>query len=168
MATASRQHLRHALNFVCSSLHVLGVTGLTPESIRQAKSGGPVVRLPVVMITTLCRAQSRDLTLCGMKEDVLGRALHDLVILSLAGFPDSAHTLLQDFWSQVDYVPQGLKLPAEGVLYSEHICKVAIYLLSLPLTVGMYAGQQLVSIYLQQQGYARASFYLAGAHSDSR
>ncbi|KAL0049587.1 hypothetical protein WJX82_005469 [Trebouxia sp. C0006] len=117
MATTSRQHLRHALNFVCSSLHVLGVTCLTPESIKQAKSGGPV-------------------------EDVLGRALHDLVVLSLAGFPASAHTLLQDFWSQVDYVPQGLRLPAEG--------------------------QQLVSVYLQQHGCARASFYSADAYSDSR
>ena len=121
MATTSRQHLRHALNFVCSSLHVLGVTCLTPESIKQAKSGGPVVRLPIVMITTLCRAQSKDFAFFGVKEDVLGRALHDLVVLSLAGFPASAHTLLQDFWSQVDYVPQGLRLPAEGVLHSEHI-----------------------------------------------
>lgn len=103
-----------------------------------------------------------------MKEEVVGRALHDLVVLSLAGFPDSTHTLLQDFWSQVDYVSQGLRLPAEGVLHSEHIYKGAIYLLSFPLTVRMSAGQQLVSVYLQQHGYARASFYLADAHSDSR
>ncbi len=116
MATASHQHLRHALNFVCSSLHVLGLAGLTPETISQAKSGGPVVRLPIVMITTLWRAQSNLLLLCGTKEELFGRALHDLVVLSLAGFPDSAHTLLQDFWSQVDYVPQGLRLPAEGVI----------------------------------------------------
>ena len=127
-----------------------------------------MVRLPIVMITTLCRALSKHLGLCGMKEEDLGRALHDLVVLSLAGFPDSAHSLLQDFWSQVDYVPQGLRLPAEGLLHSQHICKVALYLSSLPLTVRMYAGQQLVSVYLQQQGYARASFYLADAHSDSR
>ncbi|DBA78511.1 TPA: hypothetical protein ACH3X2_007834 [Trebouxia sp. C0005] len=117
MATASRQHLLHALNFVCSSLHVLGVTGLTPETIRQAKFGGPV-------------------------EAVFGRALHDLVVLSLAGFPESAHTLLQNFWSQIDYVPQRLKVPAEG--------------------------RQLVSVYLQQHGYARASFCFADAHSGSR
>ena len=166
MATASRQHLPHALNFVCSSLHVLGVTGLTPETIRQAKSGGPVVRLPIVMITSLWRAQSNVLALCGMKAEIFERALQDLVVLSLAGFPDSAHTSLQDFWSQVDYVPQGLRLPAEGVialrtyLYSCHV--------PLLLTVRMYAGQQLVSVYLQQLGYARASFYLADAHSDSR
>ena len=116
MATASHQHLRDALNFVCSSLHLLGVAGLTPEKIRQAKSGGPVVRLPIVTITTLWRAQSNTLSLCGTKEEVFGKALHDLVVLSLAGFPDSAHTLLQDFRSQVDYVPQGPRLPAEGVI----------------------------------------------------
>lgn len=114
MATASRQHLLHALNFVCSSLHVLGVTGLTPETIRQAKFGGPVVRMPIVMITTLWQAQS-NMALCGIQEAVFGRALHDLVVLSLAGFPESAHTLLQNFWSQIDYVPQRLKVPAEGV-----------------------------------------------------
>ncbi|KAL0018050.1 hypothetical protein WJX77_001234 [Trebouxia sp. C0004] len=90
---------------------------MTPEKFRQAKFGGPV-------------------------EEVFERALHDLVVLSLAGFPDSAHNLLQDFWSQVDYVSQGLRLPLEG--------------------------QQLVSVYLQQHGYARASFYSAAAHPDSR
>ncbi len=43
-----------------------------------------------------------------------------------------------------------------------------MYLLFISLTVRMYAGQQLVSVYLQQHGCARASFYSADAYSDSR
>lgn len=123
MATASHDQLRQTLAFVCSSLRVIGLSGLTPEVIKQAYFAGPVVGLQgpgeqkVLLFLSTCMAKVSPLCL---KNGVLGRALHDLVILSLADFPDSADCLLQDYWKQIEHVHEQPSLPMEGMDVIDH------------------------------------------------
>ena len=46
----------------------------------------------------------------------LGRSLHDLVILSLAGFPSSGRLLLSKYWDQIGLESIYPGLPTEGIL----------------------------------------------------
>ena len=49
-----------------------------------------------------------------MQSAPLGRSLHDLVILSLAGFPSSGEQLLRKHWDQIDLEHATAGLPSEG------------------------------------------------------
>ena len=56
-----------------------------------------------------------------MQSAQFGRSLHDLVILSLAGFPSSGDQLLRNYWDQIGLEHINAGLPIEG----RHSCWVS-------------------------------------------
>ena len=111
MSKASAQQLRRSLQAVCLSLRALGVPELTPEVLIQAKSGGPVVKLGSASYFAQNNVRKNALSL---QADALGRALHDLVVLKLAGWPAADSSLLRQYWVQLDCEGEEAGLPKQG------------------------------------------------------
>eukprot|EP00976_Prorocentrum_cordatum_P093208 1189273-Prorocentrum_minimum.AAC.2 len=74
-----RSGIKATIEYVVRLLNVIGVTCLTPETIRQAKFNGPEVT------------------------GQLWRALHDLILLVLANFPEeNPGRRLQELWARLN------------------------------------------------------------------
>ena len=111
MSKANAKQLRRSLQAVCLSLRALGVSELTPEVLIQAKSGGPVVKLGSANYLAQNNVRKNAVLL---QADVLGRALHDLVVLKLAGWPAADPSLLRQYWIQLDSEGEEAGLPKQG------------------------------------------------------
>ncbi|KAL3155022.1 hypothetical protein ABBQ38_011545 [Trebouxia sp. C0009 RCD-2024] len=143
MTAAELVRVRKVVQCVCLSFRELGVNDLTWDLISKAADGSVVVRcclrlmhmrvaiVGCIKLQTFVKSATR-----------LGRSLHDLVILSLAGFPKSGCLLLRDYWDQISLETISSDLPIEG--------------------------QQLVQSFLQKKGYIRASSLADSCFSDSR
>ncbi|KAL3144553.1 hypothetical protein ABBQ32_004283 [Trebouxia sp. C0010 RCD-2024] len=118
MTAAELVRIKKVVQCICLSVRELGVSDLTWDLISKAADGN------VVSATQL------------------GRSLHDLVILSLAGFPKSGCLLLREYWDLIGLEAISSGLPIEG--------------------------RQLVQHFLQKKGYIRASSLADSCFSDSR
>lgn len=117
MTAAELVRVRKVVQCVCLSFRELGVNDLTWDLISKAADGSVVVRcclrlmhmrvaiVGCIKLQTFVKSATR-----------LGRSLHDLVILSLAGFPKSGCLLLRDYWDQISLETISSDLPIEGIL----------------------------------------------------
>ena len=113
MTAPAQARIKHAVQSICQSLQNLGVN-LTPSVLKSAADGGDVVRH--CMRSTQQRGSDaiRVNVHRAIQSAPFGRSLHDLVILSLAGFPSSGDLLLRNYWDQVDLENVTAGLPIEG------------------------------------------------------
>eukprot|EP00240_Pyramimonas_obovata_P007405 CAMPEP_0118939916 /NCGR_PEP_ID=MMETSP1169-20130426/30178_1 /TAXON_ID=36882 /ORGANISM="Pyramimonas obovata, Strain CCMP722" /LENGTH=164 /DNA_ID=CAMNT_0006884291 /DNA_START=130 /DNA_END=621 /DNA_ORIENTATION=- len=91
-----RSGIKATIEYIVRLLNVIGVTCLTPETIRQAKFNSPGVT------------------------DQLWRALHDLILLALAHFPvENPGKRLQELWARLNEEgqPPGCAANIEFVQY---------------------------------------------------
>lgn len=165
-------HFRNAVQSICLSVQSLGVD-LTPSLLQSAADGGDVVRSCMSPMHQRLTDVSRLSLHRAMQSAPIGRSLHDLVILSLAGFPSSGDQLLRKYWDQIDLEHVTAGLPIEGkhnfwVSALTGKCKFKACTPKFVHRMQMSAGQQLIHSFLQQKGYTRASVLADSCFSDGR
>lgn len=113
MTASDQARFGNAVASICRSVQSLGID-VTPSLLKSAADGGDVVRSSMNPVAS---TYSSHMHFChAMQSALLGRSLHDLVILILAGFPSSGDLLLHKFWEQIELENITPGLPTEGKL----------------------------------------------------
>ena len=113
MNAPAQAHFKHAVQSICLSLQSLGVN-LTPSLLKSAADGADVVRYCMRWTHLRGSVAIRVNVHRAMQSGPFGRSLHDLVILSLAGFPTSGDLLLRKYWDHISLENMTAGLPKEG------------------------------------------------------